>query len=123
LRQTPDDQFQVVGECYVHGLSDAVGFLGPLSHGWKAIMRGDVLGRPTQRFVHCKDDEEVINDPRLGPLPRNWERVICERSDDDPTIFEKFRDLDTGKIVNSDPRLCPDVLIARGVKLESFKLV
>ncbi len=115
--------FQVVGECYVHGLEDAVGLLGPLPKGWKAIIRGDALGRPNQRFVNPRDNREVIDDPRLGYLPANWERTTYERQADDPAIFERFRNIVTGEMVNYDPRLSPEALEARGVQLRSFKLV
>jgi hypothetical protein len=100
-----------------------VRLLGPLSAGWKVIIRGDALGRPTQRFLHCSDHEETFDDPRLEPLANNWERVTCERSDEDPTIFEKFRNLETGEVVNYDPRLCPKVLASRGIELKSFRLI
>ncbi|KAJ4293452.1 hypothetical protein N0V90_008735 [Kalmusia sp. IMI 367209] len=123
LRRTSSGQFHVVGECYVHGLSDAVGILGPLPDHWKTIIKGDALGSPTQRFVHLKNREETLDDPRLELLPRNWERATYERLADDPTIFERFRNLETGDLVNYDPRLFPEALEARGVALQTFGLV
>jgi hypothetical protein len=122
LRRTSSGQFHVVGECYVHGLSDAVGILGPLPDHWETIIKGDALGRPTQRFVHLRDHEETLNDPRLKPLPWNWERATYERLADDPAIFERFRNVETGELVNYDPRLFPEALEARGVELQSFRL-
>lgn len=107
----------------MHGLSDAVGILGPLPDHWGTIIKGDALGRPTQRFVHLGDNEETLNDPRLEPLPSNWERATYERFADDPAIFERFKNLETGELVNYDPRLSPEVLEARGVELQSFKLI
>jgi hypothetical protein len=112
-----------VGECYLHGLADAVGFLGPLPDHWKTIIKGDAVGRPTQRFINLKNGEEILDDPRLGPLPWNWERATYERRADDPDIFERFRNLETGELVNYDPRLSPKALEARGVELQSFKLI
>lgn len=122
LRRTSSGQFHVVGECYVHGLSDAVGILGPLPDHWETIIKGDALGRQTQLFVHLRDHEETLNDPRLEPLPWNWERATYERLADDPAIFERFRNLETGELVNYDPRLFPELLEARGVELQSFRL-
>jgi hypothetical protein len=123
LRQTPSGHFNVVGESYVHGLSDAVGILGPLPDEWKVIIRGDAFGRPTLRFVHLSNNEETLNDPRLGPLPSDWERATYERSVDDPAIFERFKNRITGELVNYDPRLSPERLQARGIELQSFRLV
>jgi hypothetical protein len=123
LRQTSSSSFQVVGECYIHGLSDAVGFLGPLPDGWESIIKGDALGRPTQRFVNLENGEETLDDPRLGPLPGSWERVTYQRQADDPAIFERFKNMDTEDLVNYDPRMTPDSLEARGIKLRSFRLV
>jgi hypothetical protein len=123
LRQNSAGSFQVVGECYVHGLADAVGILGSLPDHWEIIIKGDALGRPTQRFINLKNDEEVLDDPRLEPLPSNWERATYERCADDPAIFERFRNLETGELVNYDPRLSPKALEARVVELQSFKLI
>jgi hypothetical protein len=123
LRQTSSGQFHVVGECYVHGLSDAIGLLGPLPEHWKTIIKGDALGRPMQYFVNLVDFVETLNDPRLEPLPWDWERATYERLADDPAIFERFRNLVTGELVNYDPRLSPDALEACGIKLQPFRLI
>jgi hypothetical protein len=123
LRRTSCGQFHVVGECYLHGLSDAVGILGPLPGDWNVIIRGDAFGRPTHRFVHLSDNDETLNDPRLGPLPLNWERATYKRFSDDPAIFQRFRNVTTGELVNYDPRMSPDELEAQGVKLQSFRLI
>lgn len=123
LRQTQSGQFFVVGECYVHGLSDAVGILGPLPDHWIAIIRGDALGRPRPRYISLKHQHEIKDDPRLGSLPSDWERVTSTRSAEDPSIFDRFRNLETGELVDSDPRLFPDALVARGVDLQHFALI
>ncbi|KAF4996562.1 hypothetical protein FGRMN_4446 [Fusarium graminum] len=122
LRPTSAGTFQVVGECYVYGLSDAVCFLGPLPNNWKTIIRGDALGRPFQLFMNTMTGEETIEDPRIS-LPPNWERAPYERLPDDPALFQKFRNVETGSIINHDPRLMPEALQARGVKLQVFTLV
>jgi hypothetical protein len=122
LRQTSVGSFQAVGEYYVHGLADLVGFLGPLPVGWQIIIKGDALGRPTQRLINLRNGEETLDDPRLESLPSNWERAMYERCPEDPAIFDRFRNLETGELVNYDPRLSPEALEAR-VKLQSFTLV
>ena len=128
LRETLSGHFQVVGECYVHGLGDAVGLLGPLPDGWKAIVRGDSFGRPMQLFADPRSYEETAEDPRLALLEahaplQGWERVAYERLPDDPITFDRFRNTETGELVNYDPRLSPDRLKAYGVELQSFGLV
>ena len=120
----PDDsgQFQVVGEAYVHGLEDAVGILGPLPSNWRAIIEGDAIGQPLHRYLNLKTFEQTVEDPRLSPLPPEWKRVAYERSSDDPTLFEVFSNSVTGETIKSDPRLSPEALQLRGVKLETFQL-
>jgi hypothetical protein len=68
-------------------------------------------------------DEETIHDPWLGPLPPEWECFPRERTNNDPKIYEGFRNKVTGEVMNSDPRKLPEALEARGVKLETFHLV
>jgi hypothetical protein len=94
-----------------------------LPNRWETIIKGDALGRPTQRFINLRNGEETLDDPRLEPLPWNWERATYERRADDPAIFERFRNLETGELVNYDPRLSPKTLEARVVQLQSFRLV
>ena len=122
LRPGGSGQFQVVGEAYVHGLEDSYGILGPLPSNWRAIIRGDAVGRPLHRYLNQRTFEETSEDPRLGPLPPGWERLAYERSLDDPAIFELFSSSVTGETINSDPRLSPEALQLRGVKLETFQL-
>lgn len=122
LRPTRSGTFQVVGECYVYGLSDTVCFLGPLPTHWKAIIKGDALGRPLQLFMNMRNGQETMDDPRLS-LPPGWERTTYDRRPEDPAIFQKFQNLETGEVINYDPRLTPKELEARGVKLKTFKLI
>lgn len=115
--------FQVVGEAYIHGLEDAVGVLGPLPAPWRAIIRGDALGRPLHRYLDLTTGEQTAEDPRLDILPPEWERTARERRPDDPALYEVFKNRVTGEIINSDPRLSPDALRLRGVELETFPLI
>ncbi|KAF5660675.1 heterokaryon incompatibility protein [Fusarium heterosporum] len=121
LRPTTAGTFQVVGECYVYGLSDGVCFLGPLPKNWKVIIRGDALGRPFQLFTNIVTGQETMEDPRMS-LPPNWEPALYERLPDDPALFHKFRNIETGEVINHDPRLMPETLKARGVSLQVFTL-
>ncbi|KAH8891270.1 HET-domain-containing protein [Thozetella sp. PMI_491] len=123
LRPTPSGAFQVVGECYVHGLQDAVGILGPLPEGWRAVIKGDEAGRPRPLFWHLATGQKTLEDPRLQPLPEKWDFVDEKRQPEDPAIFLKLKNLETGEIVNHDPRLSPEELIASGVDIRAFRLV
>jgi len=42
---------------------------------------------------------------------------------DPPSDYNFFRNKDTGELINYDPRLEPENLEKRGVKLERFSLV
>ncbi|KAI3326744.1 HET-domain-containing protein [Xylariaceae sp. AK1471] len=123
LRPTSSSLFQVIGECYIHGLEDAKAILGPLPSHMRAIIKGDAHGSPTLRFLDLRSGVETLEDPRLDPLAPSWVRAPYERLPGDPAIFEKFTNLETGEMINYDPRLSPDALEARGIELEMFKLV
>ncbi|KAK4158727.1 HET-domain-containing protein [Cladorrhinum sp. PSN259] len=120
----PTELFQVVGECYLHGLSDALGLLGPVPDPWRPIITGDALGRQRQWFLDVVTRRRTLEDPRLPPLPyRGWERAVYERSVEDPAVFERFVHVETGETVNYDPRMSAEALEARGVCLRTFVLV
>ena len=113
----------MVSEAYVHGLGDAVMILGPLPSHWNAVIVGDALGRPLHRYLNLKTYEQTAEDPRLGALPPEWERVSYERSPDDPALFEVFKNRITGQTINSDLRLSSDALRAGGLNPQTFQLV
>jgi len=115
--------WQVVGECYVHGLGDAVSFLGPLPQGWKGEIDWDSNGLQSHRYRNSSNGIVSRHDPRLDPISSEWEQLHDERTSDDPEIFERYRNTITGETINSDPRLFPDELKARGVSLKTFQLV
>ncbi|KJZ75174.1 hypothetical protein HIM_05368 [Hirsutella minnesotensis 3608] len=123
LRPVNANRYLVVGECYVHGLADSVGYIGPLPRGWQVIIRGDAVGRQMQRFLNISTGEETLDDPRLPKLLSAWERTAYKRGDGDPAIFDRFCNRLTGEVINYDPRLSPDGLRSLGSKLASFDLV
>jgi hypothetical protein len=59
----------------------------------------------------------------LGPLLSGWERVPAVRTPEDPILFTRFKNSETGELINWDPRLLPTALEARGVKLRKFELI
>lgn len=117
------DTFQVVGECYIHGLSDAVGLLGPVPYPWQPIIIGDAVGCARQWFFNRITGDRILDDPRLTPLPyHGWDRAVYERTDQDPVMFERFVHAETGETQNHDPRKTPEDL-ERGVSLKTLWLV
>ncbi|KAH7310530.1 heterokaryon incompatibility protein-domain-containing protein [Stachybotrys elegans] len=125
VRPRPNKTFQVLGECFVYGLNDANALLGPLPSPWSAHVFDDPTGLFTiLRFYNSETKTTQDEDPRLGPLAEEWEAMERkERTSEDPRIFAYFMNKKTGEIVNSDPRMEPQVLRERGVELETFALI
>lgn len=92
---------------------------------WVAHVSNDLTGLFTiLKFYNAETQTTCAEDPRLGPLSEKWEVVDREdRISEDPRIFKCFKNKQTGEIVKSDPRMEPEVLRARGVKLRTFALV
>jgi hypothetical protein len=74
-------------------------------------------------YFNSQEDIYINEDPRLGSLPPGWGGIERRRNPNDPYIFDRFKNNVTGDVINSDPRMLPDILRARGVKLNSFLLV
>jgi hypothetical protein len=116
------DHFSVVGECFVYGLHDAIPLLGPLPHPWRGIAAWVHGDRRVVRFLNTETKEKTMEDPRLEPSPE-WERIDKKLDKDDPTLYDFFKHKGTGEIINYEPRLEPDKLEAKGVKLTWFSLI
>jgi len=124
LRPTPergDGCFKYIGICLVPGLVDGAPFLGPLPSPWVTSKVVGVEGRADFCFRNMETEEKTKEDPRLEPLT-GWKRIPHRPCADDPLWFDYFKNLKTGEVMNSDPRLLPDSLRRRGVKLEYFAL-
>lgn len=122
LRPKPNNQFQVVGRCFQDGLDRAEAILGPLEEQIKVQMYM-IDGAFMPRFFNSAEDKLYNNDPRLGDLPAEWEKLEVRRTRDDPLNVVRYRNKESGEIINSDPRLFPDALRARGVALETYRLI
>ncbi|KAI1380165.1 HET-domain-containing protein [Hypoxylon crocopeplum] len=127
LRPTSTGKYEVIGDCYVHGIMDAEALLGPLPSPWRVVGKQE-----EDRYfrVHYNDDDDdtrspSTEDPRLDgiPIPSKWEPIEWERTRDDPHYCRKFRNNETREVINSDPRLFPEALIARGVPIRTITLV
>ncbi|KAK1242546.1 hypothetical protein MKX08_005358 [Trichoderma sp. CBMAI-0020] len=129
LRQTRDGNFRLVGSSFVYGLNDGQTLLGSLNHPWRVQIfdHPDQDFRIEHRYYNQETRELAVSDPRLEDHP-DWERVSLEDLGrpligDDPIILEFFKNKMTGEIINSDPRLLPEALEARGVDLQWFTIV
>ncbi|KAI9780886.1 MAG: hypothetical protein M1839_006513 [Geoglossum umbratile] len=117
------DGFRVVGECYVHGLDDGVALLGPLPPDWRVQLGKIPSGyAAAHTYKNLRTGEAKEDDPRLPPLPEEWEKVNRAREPDDPALFQCFTNERTGEEINSDPRLMADELRRQDLNLQTFSL-
>ncbi|KAK6446924.1 hypothetical protein FP744_10003174 [Trichoderma asperellum] len=129
LRGTDDGDFRLMGSSFVYGLNDGQALIGSLKYPWRIQIfdHPDQDFRIEHRYYNQKTRELAVSDPRLEDHPE-WERVSLEDlgrplTGDDPIILEFFKNNITGEIMNSDPRLLPEALEARGVDLQWFTIV
>jgi len=122
LRPENPEGFRVVGDCYVHGLSDSTAILGPLMEPWHVRNEYDSAGFWIPLYYNSNSGTTTLEDPRLPPLAPEWERIRSERVRGDPEVFGRFKNTITEKVVNSDPRLLPDALKERGLDIQVFNL-
>jgi hypothetical protein len=120
LRPTTNNQYQFVGEAYYYEAmswtDDAL--FGPLPGSYELIVRtADRKEYPA--YIDRTTGFITPEDPRLGPLPQGWNLYPHERS-----LFRlQFKNDETGQSTRKDPRLSPEALKKRGVKLQVFDLV
>jgi hypothetical protein len=110
-----------IGPLYVHGLMEGQALLGLLPHPWELIINNDTF-QLSFSFLNRLTNEITLQDPRLDVLPPEWHEV----EEDGEACFihtQHYKNKTTGDIINSDPRLLPEALEARGVPLEIFTLV
>lgn len=132
LRPQATGSWKVIGDSYLHGIMDSETLLGPLppeftaqfltrngaSHPFYVVTKPDENGA-LMKYVH-------EDDPRIGDLPEEWKPNDIGnlyRDADDPVFYMQFYNSETGTAQNSDPRLTPEKLRARGVPLRTFDLV
>ena len=113
--------FAVIGKGFLPGLVDSEALLGPLRRPW-THQRRMVDGYPRPRYYNTENHTQQINDPRLGPLCNDWTETERERTPDDPFHCKHFMNSVTGEVINSDPRLSPDLLQDQGVDIEWVRL-
>jgi hypothetical protein len=112
----------VIGPCAFSDLLDAKAFLGPLPSPWRVQVFTPPSSHIVYRFYNNETDYLVGEDPRLGPLV-GWERVDdIARGNEHPLVCQFYRNLETGEVVDWDPRMEREALERRGVELEDIIL-
>lgn len=116
--------YEVVGETYVHGFMDGEALLQPLQAPWRLLYKANSTGQWYATFANSTAGEITQLDPRLGPLPAEWEQVSdgATRAPDDQTVT-RFRHKVSGDVIDSYPQLLPGPLQQRGIGLEEVRLV
>ena len=129
------NNFRLRGECYVHGFKNSEAFLGPLP----VLPSGGVW---SYEMKYVQNSFEVVyrtggvmsqNDPRLGPLPRDWKKGYFKEGDEQPYKTEydgdgtmrrlRFQQISTGETTKYDPRMTSSALKERGVIFENIIII
>lgn len=118
LRANSSGGFHIVGTAYIHGLMDAEALLGLFDREWTVQVGTHPGWFGNFHFHNAVRGVAVEEDPRLGPLPKEWERLPAIRTPSDPPRFVRYRHRATGNLINGDPRLLQESLLARGVQIE-----
>jgi hypothetical protein len=123
LRDTLSDaKYRYIGPSYVHGMMEGQAFLGPLPPSWHLTI--DHVGHISKfSFSNRQTREKTSEDPRLGSTRLEWEPIEKEDSSRLRFYVQHHQHKTTGEIINSDPRLQPDALKARGVDLKTFTII
>ncbi|KAJ8131023.1 hypothetical protein O1611_g2602 [Lasiodiplodia mahajangana] len=99
LRQAPnsvDPDFEIVGEAFVPGTMHGELLLGPMPSIFSINYVMD-KSYVTPWFVNSITGERQKDDPRLGSDPEGWERLLLERTRDDPYNPVQFRNKKNGR--------------------------
>ncbi|KAI1802000.1 HET-domain-containing protein [Daldinia bambusicola] len=126
LRPTTSGEYEVIGDCYVHGIMDGEGLFGTIPPPWTVQIGTDADNRVRACFYNEETGVMYRDHQRLQevPLPLGWEEVTeWERTRADPLYCTRFRNKETGETVNWDPRLSPEEFRGRGVLVETITLV
>ena len=121
LRPSPNGNYKVVGECYMHGLMNGEALLGPLPNMWKPAVILEEGPGYVDGLQNIDTGECVLVDPRLGSLPPGWNLKDPRRR---ASWDNWFVNNQTGERIRypQDPRLTAEALEAQGVPLQEFIL-
>ena len=121
LRPNDAQTYKVVGEAYIDGFMEGEALLGALPTNWQRVERHfPELVCYYTAFINVKTGDVQVEDPRLGPLPAGWRTIEHRRKH----AYNVFSNEELGVTATyTDPRLSPEALRARGVKLQEIRLV
>jgi hypothetical protein len=104
---------------------DAEVLLGAIPQPFSVVIRTSKRypGKLEHRFKNNETGETITQDPRLGPLPEEWEAIDMEDEARLGWETQHYRHRETGETINSDPRMLPEELEKRGVHLDTICLV
>ena len=121
LRPNQSGDYELISICYIHGPANSEALVGPLPSGWSQRIQSAFAGRTGYFTAYVRDgmEDTICDDPRLGTLPEEWERV---RGDNLKAMRLQYRHRITGEVASFDPRLNSDALEARGIKLQTFRI-
>lgn len=122
LRTKAAGQYAVVGPCFLPGLMDSEALLDKLPYPW-AVEQWNTPKGLMPRYRNTLTEELRVDDPRLEPLPEEWERVEVPWTKTSPAFADWFRNKHTNEVQSHDPRMTADKLRARGVALREFELI
>ncbi|KAI1661974.1 HET-domain-containing protein [Daldinia decipiens] len=126
LRPTASGEYEVVGDCYVHGIMDGEALFGSIPPPWTAQIGPGEDNRVRVMYYNEKTGDIYRDHQRLQevPVPTGWEEITeWEKSQADPLYCKRFYNKETGEVINSDPRLFPEAFRERGVPVETITLV
>ncbi|KAK4225149.1 heterokaryon incompatibility protein-domain-containing protein [Podospora fimiseda] len=122
--------YRLMGECYIHGIMFGEAFLGQLPYPWCAKRHKAIPPSWRTCFQRSGEDNDKysLKDPRLKdiPMPEDWTQVrnMKEETFDDPRNFVgEFRHRTTGEVIKGDPRMLPEALAERGIRITTVTLV
>ena len=92
--------------------------LGPLPSDHTVSYMVDENGQEVEVFQQVDSGKHNFEDPRLGPLPDAWARVV----DHENLRGITYKSRETGEEQWNDPRLTVEKLRERGVKVQQIVL-
>jgi hypothetical protein len=121
--QLASSKCSVINDTCIHSLFDANTLLDPVPALWKVCLYVGQSDVYIQWHHNTPTGTCTINDPQLGALSLEWEHLPFVGSPGSPPYLARFKSKEIGEMRDADPRLEVDALVARGVHLETFKLV
>jgi Heterokaryon incompatibility protein (HET) len=119
LRPRPEGMYQLVGMAYCSGVMSGEAILGVYPNQVERVyVFNESVGIYESSFINRETGVLDQEDPRLDDLPKGWYR----KSRTEQSRW-KFAHRDTGEVLSADPRLTPEALQSRGVRIKSFFLV